>query len=68
MPLASDGDSLLLVNDEVDKTKVANENDILMNSFFVTKRGDSKFKLGSIKSSLRRPDGSGPPIPHAPEA
>ncbi len=34
--ITSSGDSLLLVNDEVDKTKVAEENDILMNSVFVT--------------------------------
>jgi DNA-directed RNA polymerase subunit beta' len=46
--ISASGDSLLLENDEVDKAKVALENDILMNSVFVTKRGDSKFKLGQM--------------------
>jgi DNA-directed RNA polymerase subunit beta' len=46
--ISASGDSLLLENDEVDKAKVAQENDVLMNSVFVTKRGDSKFKLGQM--------------------
>jgi DNA-directed RNA polymerase subunit beta' len=46
--ITSSGDSLLLENDEVDKAKVAEENDVLMNSVFVTKRGDSKFKVAQL--------------------
>jgi DNA-directed RNA polymerase subunit beta' len=46
--VTSSGDSLLLENDEVDKAKVAEENDILMNSVFITKRGDSKFKMAQL--------------------
>ncbi len=51
--ITSSGDSLLLVNDEVDKAKVANENDVLMNSVFITKRGDSKLKLGQMFEKKR---------------
>jgi DNA-directed RNA polymerase subunit beta' len=46
--VTSSGDSLLLENDEVDKAKVAEENDLLMNSVFITKRGDSKFKMAQL--------------------
>jgi len=46
--ITSSGDSLLLVNDEVDKAKVAEENDVLRNSVFITKRGDAKFKIGQM--------------------
>jgi DNA-directed RNA polymerase subunit beta' len=46
--ITASGDSLLLENDEVDKAKVARENEVLMNSVFITKRGDSKFKLGQM--------------------
>ncbi|HWF45226.1 MAG TPA: DNA-directed RNA polymerase subunit beta' [Candidatus Kapabacteria bacterium] len=51
--ITSSGDSLLLVNDEVDKAKVAIENDLLMNSVFVTKRGDSKFKIAQMVEKKR---------------
>ncbi len=43
--ITSSGDSLMLENDEIDKSKVAAENDILMSSVIITKRGDSKFKI-----------------------
>jgi DNA-directed RNA polymerase subunit beta' len=43
--ITSSGDSLILENEEVDKAKVAGENDLLMNSVVITKRGDAKFKL-----------------------
>ncbi|MEO6939315.1 MAG: DNA-directed RNA polymerase subunit beta' [Candidatus Kapaibacterium sp.] len=46
--ITSSGDSLILENEEVDKAKVARENDVLMNSIFVTKRGDSKFKIAQM--------------------
>jgi DNA-directed RNA polymerase subunit beta' len=46
--ITSSGDSLILENEEVDKAKVAEENDVLMSSVFITKRGDSKFKLAQM--------------------
>ncbi len=51
--ITQSGDSLLLVNDEVDKAKVAEENDLLRNSVFVTKRGDAKFKIGQMVEKKR---------------
>ncbi len=51
--LPRSGDSLLLVNDEVDKAKVAEENDLLKNSVFITKRGDSKLKIGQMADKKR---------------
>ncbi len=51
--ITASGDSLLLVNDEVDKVKVAFENDIMRNSVFITKRGDAKFKIGQMVDKKR---------------
>ncbi len=51
--ITASGDSLLLVNDEVDKAKVATENEMLMNSVFITKRGDSKFKVAQMFDKKR---------------
>ncbi len=51
--ITASGDSLLLVNDEVDKVKVASENDIMRNSVFITKRGDAKFKIGQMVDKKR---------------
>jgi DNA-directed RNA polymerase subunit beta' len=51
--ITSSGDSLMLENDEVDKSKVAEENEILRNSVFITKRGDSKFKVGQMIDKKR---------------
>jgi DNA-directed RNA polymerase subunit beta' len=46
--ITSSGDSLMLENDEIDKIKVGEENEVLKNSVFITKRGDSKFKVGQM--------------------
>ena len=46
--ITSSGDSLMLENDEIDKIKVAEENETLRNSVFITKRGDSKLKVGQM--------------------
>ncbi len=46
--ITSSGDSLMLENDEIDKIKVAEENEMLRNSVFITKRGDSKLKVGQM--------------------
>ena len=43
----------MLENDEIDKQKVAIENDILRNSVFITKRGDAKFKVGQMVDKKR---------------
>ncbi len=51
--ITASGDSLLLVNDEVDKVKVAFENDVMRNSVFITKRGDAKFKIGQMVDKKR---------------
>ncbi|MEI8134593.1 MAG: DNA-directed RNA polymerase subunit beta' [bacterium] len=51
--ITSSGDSLMLENDEVDKQKVATENDMLRNSVFVTKRGDSKYKVAQMVDKKR---------------
>jgi DNA-directed RNA polymerase subunit beta' len=44
--ITSSGDSLMLEGDEIDKVKVSDENEMLRNSVFITKRGDSKFRVG----------------------
>jgi len=51
--VTSSGDSLMLENDEIDKVKVSEENEILRNSMFITKRGDSKFKLDQMVDKKR---------------
>jgi DNA-directed RNA polymerase subunit beta' len=51
--ITSSGDSLMLENDEIDKQKVALENDLLRNSVFITKRGDSKYKVAQMIDKKR---------------
>jgi len=51
--ITSSGDSLMLENDEIDKQKVAIENDMLRSSVFITKRGDSKFKIAQMVDKKR---------------
>ncbi len=46
--ITSSGDSTILENDEVDKIKIFEENETLKNSVFITKRGDSKYKVGQM--------------------
>ncbi len=51
--ITSSGDSLMLENDEIDKQKVSEENELLKNSVFITKRGDSKFKVAQMVDKKR---------------
>ena len=47
------GDSTFLFNDQTDRLKFVDENDMLKNHVVITEKGDSRFKVGQLVSKKR---------------
>ena len=47
------GDSTFLFNDQTDRLKFVDENDMLKNHVVITEKGDSRFKVGKLVSKKR---------------